>query len=60
MAAIFNLEIVFEHPVWRVLTELKIPYKTFIIEKEQTVHILVEDKHTEKVANALRNLRITI
>ncbi len=60
MATIFNLEIVFEHPAWRVLTDLEIPYEKYTIEQEKTVHIVVEDEYCEKVADALRNLRITM
>jgi ribulose 1,5-bisphosphate synthetase/thiazole synthase len=60
MLAIFNLEIVFEHPAWRILTDLEIPYTKYTLEQEETVHIVVENEYCEKVADALRNLRITI
>jgi Trk K+ transport system NAD-binding subunit len=60
MAEIFNLEIVFEHPAWRILSDLEIPHQKYILEQEDTVHIVVEDKDIERTAQAFSNLRITI
>lgn len=60
MVGIFNLEICFEHAVWRALTDNEIPFRVILNERHETVHILVEDTYITRVALLLKNLRMTL